>query len=645
MNLQIKTIVLYNAKAEKRILNFNLGEVNIITGSSKTGKSSIINIIDYCLGRDSFQISAGVISDNVEWYGLICKIDEFEIFIAKHKPDIGRTSQTEAYLEIATKIVIPEMSKLIVNSNDEAIIAEISKRIGINTNLFIPKLGQTRAPLEANLSHAKFLLFQPQSIIANKDVLFYRQTDTYVAQSIKDTLQYFLGIVQEDRLQLLHDLQEKRRQYKLLKRTLEESENTKTTRVERGKGLILESIQVGLIASDISTDSVNEIINILSPLKDWKPTLVPPIVEDLLSFKQDELIINRKNFQELQSDIKAAQTHLKIAEGYIGEANQQVLRLESINLYEDNITGNRCPICDSSHSQASDNEDAIKNSLKELQSDVNLVSREKPEIDDYILKKQHELETLKQIMKQQEFDINALIADQEVATHFRDTNNRIARVVGRISYFLEITSKELDSEIIKIQNDMSELRAQIIALEDEIDSKNLEDRKISILNIIGTEMTLLSKSLELEHDFPYRLDLNRLTVIADKPEAPIIMNQNMGSAANHLGSHLIALLALHKYFIRQKRPVPSFIVFDQPTQVYFPPDKEVDGDISILSDVDHEAVEMIFKLLFNVATETGLQIIVLEHANLNVSEFQKSIIDKIWREDNALIPKEWLTTS
>jgi hypothetical protein len=83
-------------------------------------------------------------------------------------------------------------------------------------------------------------------------------------------------------------------------------------------------------------------------------------------------------------------------------------------------------------------------------------------------------------------------------------------------------------------------------------------------------MTEWARQLELEHsDSPYRLDLNKLTVVADRPERPIPM-ERMGGGENWLGCHLIALLALHKHFIERNRPVPHFLILDQPTQVYFP---------------------------------------------------------------------------
>ncbi|MDY6994833.1 MAG: hypothetical protein SVR94_19785, partial [Pseudomonadota bacterium] len=57
MSMQIKSIILYNGKQEKpRQLNFKLGTVNIITGSSNTGKSTIIPIIHYCLGYSELEL-------------------------------------------------------------------------------------------------------------------------------------------------------------------------------------------------------------------------------------------------------------------------------------------------------------------------------------------------------------------------------------------------------------------------------------------------------------------------------------------------------------------------------------------------------------------------------------------------------------
>ncbi|MFF2318216.1 DUF3732 domain-containing protein [Arthrobacter sp. NPDC058097] len=116
---------------------------------------------------------------------------------------------------------------------------------------------------------------------------------------------------------------------------------------------------------------------------------------------------------------------------------------------------------------------------------------------------------------------------------------------------------------------------------------------------------------------------------------------NMGSAENWVGYHLVAHLALHHWFAINDRPVPRFVMFDQPTQAFFP--EEV-VDAADDENADWEAVRRQFTLMRDVvSTLTGkLQVIVCDHANLADSWFQNGVIEN-WRNGVAFIPTEWLT--
>ena len=50
MSLQILDIVVYSHEGESRALSLRPGATNVITGASKTGKSALIDIVDYCFG-------------------------------------------------------------------------------------------------------------------------------------------------------------------------------------------------------------------------------------------------------------------------------------------------------------------------------------------------------------------------------------------------------------------------------------------------------------------------------------------------------------------------------------------------------------------------------------------------------------------
>jgi energy-coupling factor transporter ATP-binding protein EcfA2 len=204
--MQIKSITLYNPSGEKRTLSFKLGQVNIITGRSSRGKSAIIEIIEYCLGHSSFKVPEGIIRDAVAWYSLLLQINQTQIFIAKPKPPINRGSQNKVYYESGSEITIPDLVQLVPNSNDDAIITELSHLIGISPNQTIVEDNNSRVQFEATIKHTSYYLFQKQSIVANKNTLFHRQEEQWIPQAIKDTLPYFLGAIQEDRLKLEKEL-------------------------------------------------------------------------------------------------------------------------------------------------------------------------------------------------------------------------------------------------------------------------------------------------------------------------------------------------------------------------------------------------------------------------------------------------------
>ncbi|WP_139771382.1 DUF3732 domain-containing protein, partial [Salmonella enterica] len=78
---------------------------------------------------------------------------------------------------------------------------------------------------------------------------------------------------------------------------------------------------------------------------------------------------------------------------------------------------------------------------------------------------------------------------------------------------------------------------------------------------------------------------------------------------------------LHQFYLSQKNnPVPSFLILDQPSQVYFPKTTQLPNianeDEPKLRDEDVEAVRRAFKAMGNVVIkEKGkLQLIVLDHA-------------------------------
>jgi hypothetical protein len=642
LTMQIKDLVLYNSKGDKRIVPFKLGGVNIITGRSKTGKSAIIEIVEFCLGRSDFRVPEGIIRKNVSWYGLRLQMKESQIFIAKKPPNGNGSSQSQLYLEVGGTVEIPEMAKLVPNSNDDALVEYLSRAIGISPNLNVPPEGQSRDPLEANFKHARFFLFQKQSVIANESILFHRQTEPFIPQTIKDTLPYFLGAIREDQLKTEHELRLQKRELKLLKRSLKEAELLGGIGLSQCKALLEEAKQVGLFHGEVTSE--DETVETLRSLLSWKPAAIPIVESDKFTQLQDEYYSLNDEFRVKSDQIKAAESYAFEAVGYSNEAEQQRLRLETIGLFNElENKQSACPFCDSKIETPVPLIQEMHNSLIGLNNSLQTVSRERPKLREYIETLQNERESLRQSLEDKAIAIDAIISEQEMANSMRDMNSRIAKVIGRISLYVENYARVDDDSGLRTK--ISTIEQRVNELESILDEKITEELLSSILNRIGQQMTNWAKYLELEHsDSPYRLDLKNLRVVADQEERPIPM-ERMGSGENWLGCHLISHLALHSYFIKKGRPVPSFLILDQPTQVYFPPEKysHMEGKMDEINDEDRIAVNRMFSLLFEVCESIAphLQIIVMDHANLDVPQFQSALVEKPWRNGNALIPTDW----
>ncbi|MFC8920785.1 hypothetical protein ACFT5C_34150 [Streptomyces sp. NPDC057116] len=196
--MQIRSIILYSKSGEKRVLDFRLGELNIVTGTSETGKSALLDIVDYCLGRDEATLPVSPIFNTVAWYAVILHLADTRILAARPAPGPAAKSVTTAMIEVGSDLGVPELSELRVNTDSTQLRQQIGRRIGIGDTRSEPAAGSVAAPLSANLGHAVLLCLQNQDEVASKKILFHRQNDRDIANSLRATIPYFLGAVPED---------------------------------------------------------------------------------------------------------------------------------------------------------------------------------------------------------------------------------------------------------------------------------------------------------------------------------------------------------------------------------------------------------------------------------------------------------------
>lgn len=634
--MQILELVLYGVNGEVRHLPFNLGVVNIISGKSKSGKSVIGDIIDYCLGGSSCSIADGVVRETVSWYGLLLQFSDGRIFVARQSPPKGQQSTGKFYYEIGKDLVVPESQNFISNSNVDGIEEMLSRRLGIAENMNVPPEGQTRLPLSANIRHALYYCFQNQDEVAARNFLFHKQSEDFITQAIKDTMPYFLGIINEESLALENERTLLKRKIAVEKRRLEENEMLQGGGMQRATALISEAKYVGLLSDDTSVDyqDYSTLCRVLQAVNEWKPNEVHTAGMDKLSFLQSELLKVQEQIDYIDEDLRNAKTFVGETKGYIDETEYQKMRLQSIGLFENlNFEPNHCPLCSNSLSEPSPSIEAIKTAIKNLDVNIESVTREKPKLRKYIDELEYERQSLREERNRLKIEIDSVYEQNQEAISLRDLNSRRAKIVGRISLWLE--SVDITNNTSSDRALISKLEMRLTEIDKLLDRDMVEERKQSILNRMSVDMSTWAKELELEYcDNPYRLDMGQVTVVVDKPERPVPLQQ-LGSGSNWVGIHLIAYFALHKYFVSQDRPIPRFLFIDQPSQVYFPSDLDA-------QNTDIEEVNNLYKFIIKRVKELDnkFQVIIVDHANLANEEFQGAIIEKWW-DGKKLIPESW----
>ena len=641
MSFVIRALVLYGHNGQQRVLRFREHGLNIITGRSKTGKSAIIDIVDYCLGRGSYNVAEGFIRERVSWFALHLVRDGDEAFVARDNPGPTANSGSKVYLRRGALDGYPERDELEKNTTGTSLKAFMTKFAGIEENEH-RSISGTRDPLRANISHALLLCFQKQGTIANQDYLFHRMNEEFLPQSLRDTLPYFLGVVGEDHFRLLSERDRLRERL----RALETEQGARIRAVDQSRSRVARMVsdgkRRGLIAQDYQPvdDGVFALLEDILERDAGAPDVVPDFGETIRALQGEQTTLQRK-LEELNRDVHATQAFLADQSAFSGEAAEQRARLSSLGLYTDDDGGGQtCPVCDSSLPAPLPKITEMRRSLARVDEQLEAVGRDSPHLVEHIERQRGEIDTTTDALRIVQSNLRRAMVEDETARLAQNQMVEQARYMGRLANFLETLGSAGSAE--DRTDAIEDAKARLAALRDRISADDIASRLETCLDFISDKMTAYSERLDLEYaGSRLRLDLRKLTVVANTQSGPIPL-QRMGSGENWVGYHVLTLLALHWWLREQSRPVPGFLIFDQPTQTYYPADV-VDGRIEgFRQDDDRVAVQRLFELMHHACGEIApaFQLIVLDHAHLADDWFGEAIIEE-WRGENALVPLDW----
>jgi hypothetical protein len=642
--MQILEVLLYSHDGRRRSIEFRPGVLNIITGESRSGKSALIEIIRYCLGSTELRVPAGVISDSVAWFGLRLQLSDGEAFAGRPVPPPGQATTTAAMLRVESRVAAPNAAELAANTNTDALVSVLGGAIGIGENQASLPGTASRSPVEATLAHALFFCFQRQDEIANRDLLFHRQAEQFVGVHIRDVLPYFLGAVHADYVVLQARLRTAREALRAAEARLEHLSGVRATQQDESIVLLREAQQVGLIDSRSldgqSTDTLRRWLQEALDSTAGPAELALAAGQAFLELKNQQTDIAAR-YRDLHHTRQLIERILSEQSEYRDELAVQTERMSAVDLLPDGHDGRTCPVCESELNQGVPLVSELRLDLATLRESLDSVARDEPRLRRQLARVEEAQSELRGRLDETNDAMDALARHTEEVERLGDSLNQQSYVRGRIDHYLQTLEAADDAALAEAQAVVETSLSTVRGLEEQVSYETVRENVTSILNVVGEDMRTWAQRLDLEYaGSSVRIDTGRLTVVADTSAGTVPLTR-MGSASNWVGYHLVAYLALHKFFVENNRPVPRFLVFDQPTQAFYPPDLP-DAAAASLPDADRQAVEQLFSFLNDVASEMtpGLQVIVMDHAKLDRAWFTHAIVEE-WRGGTKLVPGDW----
>lgn len=643
MSFQIASITLYSKTGDKRAVKLNPGEVNIITGSSKTGKSALIPIVDYCLGSSECKIPDGVIRDLVSWVALVIVSSGKYHFVARKLPSPTALSSEEIYFESLNEPIAPDHAKLKQTINLKALECILTQIAGIQINSHIPDDSHTRRPLSATIRHALWFCFQKQNELISNTKLFHKQEDSYCEQALKDVFPFFLRAVSDDYVSQQEKLRDLKRKRKLLDKRQKESENLKGDGFTRSQSLYFEAMEAGLLKDSIVPRDHYECFETLKGLIEFPSDSFdePESTDSRLDDLQKSLRKTRHRIRDVDAVLNEIQEIYEGGNDYLKSAKEHSERLSAASYFpiqEDRF----CPLCRSSIDEGIlPKINTIQSVYKDIEAKYGRLTNTNPQVEKYVYELEKERNDLRENLNAIKSKIKSIKEMDDLFRSREDHHAKQAYVLGRIKLYMETA---VDWGVDQsLEEDLNKIECRIKEIEEAIGGDAVKERVASIISNVNMRITDMARKMKLEHSqYPFRFDPYKLTITADTLDRPIPFS-NMGSGETWVLVHILVHLSLHILFVSKNSPVPRFLFIDQPSQVYFPEDvADEDGVSKGKKDEDRESVIRMFKLIIDVVKELDpeFQVIITDHARFNYDWFEEITVER-WRNNKALVPKEW----
>ena len=617
MNFYIRQIELWFKKnVAPKVYEFEPNKINVITGDSSTGKSSILRIIDYCLLTERSTIVEDVINQNVKWYGLAFSLNDVDYVIARKNPQDETAEQQMFFSESSD---FPD--KLQVNTTRGELLLKLNELFHTPKATFRIERKKT----EVNLNFRHFLIFSylTEDIIATMNTYFDTQffgskldfdyfLDDFIkiALGIEDAVQDELKKKYSEEKKKVEVEYKKREEYAKKKKAYENTLlRLKDKFVSLGLGedsffndadTMLRIIKLGLQKFEQYSDN-NKIMKDLDELTKKRKTLLAQIAQ------YNSLKREYERYQTLSQD----QGDSLIPLDFLNKHIEEVLDYEDTKL--------------------------LVLSLRDSLQEIKETSLQKVELPVNFEQHYKELTAQRQA-------IDAKISQMD----------RLSKNAGSVRWMHEVVKLRVEFENLKEPKFKGLTDSAYINLQDEVNALNDQisrfiSNKVDVENGLDEAInkyynSQIGISASYNSCRPHFNIEERMLML--KSSNSRFYKRNVGSKSNYMFMHLCFFLGLHDFLLQQDNAfVPNFLFIDQPSIPYYADKSKHDENTQ---NDDEKKLRDAFNLMNRfMDTIVGFQkldfqIIMIEHADSKYwDDFKYFETKYVFTEDKdfGLIPE------
>ena len=633
---QIARIFLYSHDNRRVELKFDLSAVNILVGCSYSGKSALVEVIDYCLGASKCLIP-GIVRESSSWVGVLWRRDKGDILVCRRIPPPTNQSSDEVYFRLGAPVDVPATAAdLSGNTNRDGGLRQFEQALKLGD-----MVGETfteREGTRVSFRQAVPYLLQSDDVIINKTTLV-RGMNEDGRMGILDSLPYFLGAVDESTARAETKLRQLRTQRDREARRVDNAERLLGRERDRSLALLSEAAQLRMI-EEVPVEPASDVLDTtLLQVAGWAttPSAVAESSQLQTLYATERQLRQRYAISRRQFD--AATAMIESATGFADTVTRQQQKLDVTGFFRRGNERTTCPVCDNSVVERTQTLTNIEDALQRLNTELTEVSQDRPKVDGYALKLSEDLLQIGRELEVVRGQIASVVSESEQTRDRLSLDERRLRVAGRVSYYLE-ERESASTGVDRAQ--LERLDTQIRELEEVADPDSKTERIEALQSQVSTHASNILRDLPFDPN--YRAcqisfivrQLNIRFVLGSR----VMQMREVGGDESYLSGHVATLLALHRIFDDGERPVPGVLVFDQLSRPFFPAD-QFQGEVAVRND-DRSDLWKYFDYLFKeVAKRKTLQIIVLEHAYFADDPRYVNAVKERWTPEKRLIPNDW----